>query len=347
MPISRFVGAQWRAVAAISIALFSAGFVAACGGSDTSDQASASGGDDCGFAYVFSDPIATSTAEQTIQRGLQRAEQDLNVNVDVTDGTTLAALGDNLRAAAAKECYRAIGTAFFTSSDALTAVARDYPDQQFFIEGGLAAGSNVTSYAQANEQGTYVAGAMAATLSKSGVIGIVLGDDSPPLKAFSSGFTAGAHSVNPDTDVITSVVDSFTDPAKAGAAAVQQAAQGADLIYPAAGSNLQIYLLGHDHGYQTIGSDLSDLASVSSRHPDIGFNAASAEDQTNYDIVKQYVDGTRSKASTILGLKDGVFEIPYVTNEGTADYPLPQSVIAAGKKAYNDLIGGKVTIPSS
>jgi basic membrane protein A len=331
------------------MALVTAAALTACGqgasGASGSKNASTGKGD-CGYAYVFQDPMAGNTAEQTIQRGLTRAQKDFHINVDVTDGTGLANLADNLRAAAAKGCYRAIGTAFFAVGDTLTQVAKDYPKQKFFIEGGVATGANVTSYSQANEQGTYVAGAMAAKMTKTGTIGIITGDDSPPLKRYSTGFLAGARSANPGIKVLNNAVGSFSDPAKTGAVAVTQSGNKADLIYSAAGSNLQVYFLGAKHGFRTIASDLTDYATAKPRKPAVAFIAASAEDNTNYAILKRYASSQAGGASVTLGLKDGVFSIPYVTDAGTPDYQLSPDVIAAGKKAYADVVGGKVKIGS-
>jgi basic membrane protein A len=341
-----------RPSACIALALAVTAALTACGATEekspgTPASTSTAADTGCGYAYVFQEPLASNTAEQTVQRGLKRTAADFHTRIDITDGTGLSGLADNLRAAAAKGCYKAIGTAFFSAGEALTQVAKDYPKQQFFIEGGVATGPNVTSYAQANEQGTYVAGAMAAKLSATHTIGIITGDDSPPLKRFSVGFVAGAHSVDPNVNVLTNAVGTFTDPAKTGAIAVTQAGKKADLIYPAAGSNLQVYFLGQTHGYRTIGSDLTDYGAAKARKPALGFVAASAEDNLNYAIIKQYVSGRTKTDSTTLGLKDGVFSIPYVTDGGSPDYKLPPDVIAAGKKAYDDVVNGKVKVPTT
>jgi len=299
----------------------------------------------CGFAFVMQDPIGGNTAEQTIQRGLNSVMKDLNVKVDVIDGTGLAAVAENLRSAAAKGCYQAIGTAFFANGDAVTQVAAEYPNQAFYIAGGVAKGPNVTSFNAANEEGTYVAGAMAAAMTKSGSIGVIIGDDSPSLKRYSDGFAAGAASVDPSVKVITTAVGSFTDPAKAGSIATNQASEGADIIYSAAGSNLQVYALGRDKGYRTIASDLTDWASVKDTKPALAFIAAPTEDKLNYTIIAAYVaGGVKGGETRDLGLKDNIFDIPYVTGPASEDYELSQAVIDAGNAAYKYVLGGgKVT----
>jgi basic membrane protein A len=295
----------------------------------------------CGYAFVMQDPISTSTAEQTIQRGLDRAAADLGVTVDVIDGTGLAGVADNLRAAAAKGCYEAVGTAFFANGDTVTQIAAEFPEQAFYIAGGVAEGPNVTSFNAANEEGTYVAGAMAAALTESGTIGVILGDDSPALVRYSEGFTAGAARVDPAVQVITTSVGSFSDPAKTGSIAASQAGQGADVIYSAAGSNLQVYALGAEKGFRTIASDLTDWAAVKDTDPALAFIAAPTEDTLNYQIIKAYADrSVPGGEKRDLGLEDGIFVIPGITGPASADYTLPQHVIDAGKAAYEHMLSG-------
>lgn len=302
--------------------------------------------DDCGYAFVFEKATANSTAQQTIERGLEQAERKHSVEIDIIDGSGLPQVADNLRSVADKGCYVAIGTAFFSVGESLTQVAREYPDQDFFILGGEAEGDNVSNYTPANEEGTYVAGAMAAALSKTKTIGIVLGDTSPPLKRFSAGFKAGAESVNPDVEVIESSVGSFTDSAKAGAVASSQAAQDADVIYAAAGANLNIYFSAASKGYQVVASDLADYQASQSRNPDVAFVAAEAADKEAEIAIDDFDGGKAEPGANVLGLDDGVFTIPYVTDDGTKDYDLPDPVIAAGKQAYETIKNG-AEIPKS
>ena len=62
------------------------------------------------------------------------------------------------------------------------------------------------------DESGYIAGVLAASLSESGVIGVVAGrEDVPPVVKFVNGYTAGAESVNPDIRVLSIYNESFTD----------------------------------------------------------------------------------------------------------------------------------------
>ena len=88
-----------------------------------------------------------------------------------------------------------------------------------------------------NEQeGGFIAGAMAASLSESGVVGVVGGrEDVPPVVKFVNGYDAGAKYVNPDINVLSIYNESFTDPAKGASDAAQFMGEGADVIFGAGG----------------------------------------------------------------------------------------------------------------
>ena len=85
-------------------------------------------------------------------------------------------------------------------------------------------------------EGGFMAGAFAAALSQSGVVGVVGGrEDVPPVVKFVNGYSAGAKSVNPDIDVLEIYNESFVDPAKGASDAAQFLGEGADVIFGAGG----------------------------------------------------------------------------------------------------------------
>jgi basic membrane protein A and related proteins len=90
---------------------------------------------------------------------------------------------------------------------------------------------------QFNEhEGGYMVGALAATLSETGVIGVVGGrEDVPPVVKYVNGYEAGAKSINPDIRVLSIYNDSFNDPAKGASDAKQFIGEGADVIFGAGG----------------------------------------------------------------------------------------------------------------
>ena len=86
------------------------------------------------------------------------------------------------------------------------------------------------------DEGGYLAGVLAASLSESGVIGVVGGrEDVPPVVKLVNGYEVGAKSVNPDITVQKIYNESFTAPDKGASDAQQFIGDGADVIFGAGG----------------------------------------------------------------------------------------------------------------
>lgn len=86
------------------------------------------------------------------------------------------------------------------------------------------------------DEGGYMAGVLAASLSESGVIGVVGGrEDVPPVVKLVNGYAAGARSINPDVQVLEIYNESFTAPDKGASDAQQFIGEGADVIFGAGG----------------------------------------------------------------------------------------------------------------
>ena len=118
------------------------------------------------------------------------------------------------------------------------AAANDNPDVKFigidqFLE---TYPDNMVGVIFNEDESGYIAGALAASLSGSGVIGVVAGrEDVPPVVKFVNGYTVGAESVNPDIRVLSIYNESFNDPAKGASDANQFIGEGADVIFGAGG----------------------------------------------------------------------------------------------------------------
>jgi basic membrane protein A len=89
------------------------------------------------------------------------------------------------------------------------------------------------------EQGTFLAGALAAMVSKTKKLGAVYAFPFPALTRQPEGFTLGARCVDPSIKVVQKATNSFTDAALARAAASSLYADGADVIVSAVDQAVQ------------------------------------------------------------------------------------------------------------
>ncbi|AUH32441.1 BMP family lipoprotein [Paracoccus tegillarcae] len=127
----------------------------------------------------------------------------------------------------------------FAFGDVLNKVAPDYPDTKFGIIDMVVEQPNVQSVVFTEEQGSYLAGIMAAMASETDTVGFIGGMDIPLIHKFECGFAQGFKSVKPEGNVLINYTGTtpaaWNDPVKGGELAKAQISQGADVVYAAAG----------------------------------------------------------------------------------------------------------------
>lgn len=148
----------------------------------------------------------------------------------------------------------------FAFGDVLNTVAPDYPDTKFAIIDAVVDQPNVTSVLFTEEQGGYLVGVLAAHASKSGTVGFIGGMDIPLIRKFGCGYAEGFLSVKTDGKVVGNMTGTtpaaWGDPVKGSELAKAQIAQGADVIYAAAGgTGIGVLQAAADAGILSIGVD--------------------------------------------------------------------------------------------
>jgi len=145
----------------------------------------------------------------------------------------------------AEDGYDVIVTVGFALGEATIEAANQYPDTNFIgvdqFQAPDAELPNLVGLVFQEDHSGYLAGILAANLTESNTIAAVLGTDLvPPVVAFKEGYEAGARSVNPDINIISTYhpggLDvAFTDPEWGAATTAQAIDQGADVIFTAGG----------------------------------------------------------------------------------------------------------------
>jgi len=114
----------------------------------------------------------------------------------------------------------------------LQEIAPDFPKTSFAW--GTTADTfgmrNVFAYEAASQEGGYVNGVLAATLSQSSVIGVVGPIETGDAKLYVDGFKAGVLATKPDAQVNVNYIGSFSDVALASEAATTHISAGADVL---------------------------------------------------------------------------------------------------------------------
>lgn len=114
----------------------------------------------------------------------------------------------------------------------MNAVAKQFPDVQFVESAGVTKPApNVHFVLQNQAPLGYVAGVVAAKLTKAKVVGFVGGALIPPTIEGLAGFKAGVQATDPSIKVRSVIVGTFSDPVKGKQAAAAQIASGADVVF--------------------------------------------------------------------------------------------------------------------
>jgi basic membrane protein A and related proteins len=183
---------------------------------------------------------------------------------------------DNMRQFADAGFPVIVTVGFALSADTIT-MAKAFPNINFIGVDQFQSETltNLTGLVFHEDQSGYLAGALAAHMTKSGTIAGVFGTDLvPPVVAFKEGYEAGAKSVKPDIKIISTyhpgeISQAFTDPEWGAATAKQAIDQGADVIFAAGGmtGNGGLEETATHAGLYCIGVDSDQWETVPAAHP--------------------------------------------------------------------------------
>lgn len=279
---------------------------------DTSSGGTSSGGDGKFVVYApLSGELGDESFMDSANRGLEWARDRLGCEVRVIPASTddPQAWDRNLREAAQNESVNLIVTGGTVVATTLEEIAPDFPNKPFIIFDAESNGDNVTGIVYKQNEGAFLAGALAALITKnadkfpnatgSNRVAIIGGEDIPVGRDFIAGFEAGAKYVDSKITVDSRFAGSFTDPQKGYDTAMAAINDGADVVYQCAGpAGLGVLKAAAEAKRYGLGSDSNQ------NHLHEGFIPASvikAVDQTVFDAISQAKEGKLELGKTIVG----------------------------------------------
>ena len=239
---------------------------------------------DCAKPEVFCIGLVTDVGEvddksfnQSAWEGAQQAATELGGITNYIETKDAKDYAANMQLFIDKG-YDLIVTVGFAMGTATVEAAKANPGVNFIgVDQGQWAEvvPNVSGLIFHEDQSGFLAGALAAQMTKTGTIAAVLGTDIiPPVVAFKEGYEAGAKYINPDINVISTYhpggLDvAFTDPEWGATTAAQAIQNGADVVFGAGGktgNGALIETAGHS-GLFCIGVDSDQWETVPEAHP--------------------------------------------------------------------------------
>lgn len=229
----------------------------------------------------------------------------------------------------------------FAFGDVLNKVAPDFPDTKFAIVDMVVEQPNVKSVVFNEHEGSYLVGMLAAMASKTGTVGFIGGMDIPLIRKFGCGYAEGVKAVNPDAKIVVNFTGTtpaaWNDPVKGAELAKGQKAQGADVIYAAAGgTGVGVLQAAADEGILSIGVD----SNQNYLHP--GQVLTSMLKRVDNAVYEAFKEGTDLKTGiNVMGLaNDGVGYALDDNNRPLITAEMEETVNAAAGK----IKGGELTV---
>lgn len=237
-----------------------------------------------------------------------------------------------------------IVVAGFSFAQAVDTVAAEFPDTKFAIIDMVVDKPNVRSVVFKEQEGSYLAGIMAAKASESGTVGFVGGMGIPLISRFACGYKGGVMAANADAKVIENMTGdtpaAWNDPVKGGEITKAQIAQGADVVYHAAGgTGVGVIQAAADAGKLAIGVDSNQNGLQPGK---VLTSMMKRVDVAVYNAFKDGAEGgTWTTGFNVLGLAEGGVDLAMDDN----NKPLvSDDMMKAVEDAKAMIISGEVVV---
>ena len=294
-------------------------------------------------------------------RGLQWASKLGVSHVEIEPGAD-ADRETGLRMIAGQGFDLVVGVGFLFT-DAIIAVADEFPDTKFaIIDGFIPDKPNVSSLLFTENEGSFLVGIIGALKAKAdgkNTVGFVGGMDVPLIHKFEAGYKAGVKHVYPACKVLSDYAgttpSAFADPVKGKELAFAQIDKGAHVIYHASGlTGAGVYEAGKERKVYVIGVDSNQnhLGHIKSTGENYGLTSMLKQvDVSVYLTIKDLLDNKFKAGVRTFGLGDtvkigddvyhGVYYAMDEYNKSLVTQPMIDAVTSAEKK----ILAGEIKVP--
>ena len=254
-------------------------------------------------ALILPGSVTDGTFNSKVAEGVKKAQAKYpDLHVSMRENTPTAQAQQAL-SAYARDGYDVIIANGFQFADAAKRIHKRFPKSWFIVNTAkVAEAPNLASFDNRWGDAGYLAGAVAALVSKSGVIADVPAIPVPVIQEYDEGFQNGAKRVRPDIKVTSAYVGSFTDIAKAKEITSSMIDGGADVVTGIGNENVVGTLqAAKEKGALMIGTafDSAELA------PDTIVTTALINLDVNIDqAITKVIEKTIEPKTYLLGLNE-------------------------------------------
>jgi basic membrane protein A and related proteins len=181
-------------------------------------------------ALLTPGPISDRSWNGGAYDGLVAIRDSLGAQISHVQTKTPAEFEENFRQYGAQGYDLVIGHGF-EFQDAAVRVGPEFPKTMYITTSGNTVKANVAGIQFAFEEASYLAGILAAGMTKSGAIGAIGGTELPPVKRSFAAYAAGARSAKPGIRVIVSYVGNWDDVSAGKEQALAQINRKSDVLF--------------------------------------------------------------------------------------------------------------------
>lgn len=329
----------------LSVLLVAVTLLAGCGKpSDGGPTTGAgTGGQKLTVGVVFdSGGVGDKSFNDSAKAGLDKAEKEFGITPKTVASKNEGDYATNLDALAGGGCDLVFAVGI-SQSNALQTVAKKFPNVKFAIVDGTVDAPNVRSLHFNEEQGSFLAGYLAALTTKTKKIGFVGGQELDLIKKFYAGYVAGAKTADPAIEVLPAkYVGSWDDDLKGKAEAQQLFGTGADIVYHAAGrAGLGVIKAAQEQDKYAIGVD-SDQDGVAQGH--VLTSMIKHVDAALFDTISDVKKNSFTAGTKVYDLASGGVSLSPMTY--TKDKIGPENLKKVDEVAA-EIKSGKIKVPTT
>lgn len=305
---------------------------AACGDKSAGETAGDStAGRTLRVALLTPGPISDKSWNGVAYEGLLALRDSLGAQISHIQTKTPAEFEENFRQYGAQGYDLVIGNGF-EYQEAAIRVAPTYPNTKYAITSGRATATNVAGFAFAFEEASYQAGMIAGATTKTNRIGLIAGQELPPVKASFDAFVAGARRMNPKVEVITSYLGNWEDVGAGKEQALAQIARGVDIIFQNAdAAGLGVFQAAKEKKIYAFGTN----ANQNSVAPDVILGSVVIDLAKAFlQVGREVQGGTFTGRVIALGVRENIVRLEL--NAALADR------IPAAARAASDSVGAEM-----
>src|SRR3982751_5952613 len=181
-------------------------------------------------ALLTPGPVSDQSWNGGAYQGLMRIKDSLGAQVSHIQTKTPAEFEENFRQSGAQGYSLVFGHGF-KFQDAAKRVAPEFPRTIYVTTSGTTSGPNLAGMTFGFADASYLAGILAASMTKTNKLGVIGGTELPPVVESFRAFQKGAREVNPSIEIVTSYVGNWDDVSAGKEQALAQISHGVDVIF--------------------------------------------------------------------------------------------------------------------